>query len=223
MAEDGDGAIAEQSLRLAMLEERILELEQEGKESLALMKDQLCQLSEGLRAESTEREIAEDRRAKELKVVESTVTLDLNLERMNRKEGEMRLLKSLDDRCIQFSMEMSSAKSVAGSKDYAQDFAHVFNELEQESARRQEQEGAILTQVEVERRSIMELLATERKIREDSTKMMHHLIDNIRARFTDELQKEQKARQNTEKTLTRLIEEISKRVADKQRIGPART
>ncbi len=51
-----------------------------------LLKDQVSKLHDALSNERTARELLDERKTKELKLLESSVTLDLNVERQGRKD-----------------------------------------------------------------------------------------------------------------------------------------
>jgi hypothetical protein len=147
-----------------------------------------------------------------LKIIESTLTLDLNLERANRKETEVRIMKELDERCIRLSMEMDMCRDVKGGDIGPQEFSRIRQELEVERKQRQEFEDDMLSRIDTEAKTLHELILTERRLREDSTKSMTDLLDNFRARFSEDLLKEQRARQASEKTMQHLIDEINRKI-----------
>jgi hypothetical protein len=202
----------EVGLRLNILENRVHVLEGEIQKNTKYIKECMSRISDGVRTESTEREISDDRRGKELKIIESTLTLDLNLERANRKETEVRIMKELDERCIRLSMEMDMCRDVKGGDIGPQEFSRIRQELEVERKQRQEFEDDMLSRIDTEAKTLHELILTERRLREDSTKSMTDLLDNFRARFSEDLLKEQRARQASEKTMQHLIDEINRKI-----------
>lgn len=199
-------------MRLNILENRVHVLEGEIQKNTKYIKECMSRISDGVRTESTEREISDDRRGKELKIIESTLTLDLNLERANRKETEVRIMKELDERCIRLSMEMDMCRDVKGGDIGPQEFSRIRQELEVERKQRQEFEDDMLSRIDTEAKTLHELILTERRLREDSTKSMTDLLDNFRARFSEDLLKEQRARQASEKTMQHLIDEINRKI-----------
>jgi hypothetical protein len=202
----------EVGLRLSILENRVDVLEDEVLKNSKYIKESMVRISDGVRTESTEREISDDRKGKELKIVESTLTLDLNLERANRKETEVRIMKEVDERCIRLSMEMDLGFATRGSEVSPQEFSRLRQDLEAERKKRQDFEDAIVARIDGEAKLLHELILTEKRLREESTKSMTGLLDNFRARFSEDLLKEQRARQASENTMQHLIDEISKKM-----------
>jgi hypothetical protein len=203
----------EVGLRLSILENRVDVLEDEVLKNSKYIKESMVRISDGVRTESTEREISDDRKGKELKIVESTLTLDLNLERANRKETEVRIMKEVDERCIRLSMEMDLGfRATRGSEVSPQEFSRLRQDLEAERKKRQDFEDAIVARIDGEAKLLHELILTEKRLREESTKSMTGLLDNFRARFSEDLLKEQRARQASENTMQHLIDEISKKM-----------
>jgi hypothetical protein len=203
----------EVGLRLSILENRVDVLEEEVLKSSKFIKESMARISDGVRTESTEREISDDRKGKELKIVESTLTLDLNLERANRKETEVMIMKELDERCIRLSMEVDmGCCAMTGSEINPQELSRLRQDLESERKNRQEFEDALVSRIDTEAKILHELILTERRLREESTKSMAGLLDNFRARFSEDLLKEQRARQASEKTMQHLIDEINKKI-----------
>lgn len=198
-------------MRLTIVEDRVNALEDEILHNSKIIKESLVRISDAVRTESTEREISDDRKAKELKLTESMLALDINLERANRKESEMRILKEIDERCIRISMEMDTASSSKGRATNPQEYSRLRQDFESEKKRRQEVEEGIFAKIDSEAKLLHDLISTEKKLREESTKNLTGLLENFRARFSEELLKEQRSRQASEKTTLHLIEDIGKK------------
>ena len=206
--------MAEDEMRLTILEDRVHVLEEDILHNSEFIKRSMLRISDAVRTESTEREISEDRKAKDLKLAESLLTLDLNIERANRKENEMRILKEIDERCIRISLEIEEVMAKPASA-YPQEFSSSRQDFETEVKRRQQFEEDVILKIDSEAKLLQELLFTEKRLREDSTSTMTSLLENFQARFSEELLKEQRARQATEKTILHLIEDIGKKIERK--------
>lgn len=199
-------------LRLTIIEDRVKVLEEDVQHNSKFIKESMVRISDAVRTESTEREISDDRKAKELKLTESMLALDINIERANRKEGEMRILKEIDERCIRISMDMDTGSCSTSIATNPQEYARLRQDLEAENRRRREVEENIISKIDLESKQLHELIATEKRLREESTRTFTGLLENFRARFSEDLLKEQRARQASEKTILHLIEDIGNKV-----------
>ena len=188
--------MAEDEMRLTILEDRVHVLEEDILHNSEFIKRSMLRISDAVRTESTEREISEDRKAKDLKLAESLLTLDLNIERANRKENEMRILKEIDERCIRISLEIEEVMAKPASA-YPQEFSSSRQDFETEVKRRQQFEEDVILKIDSEAKLLQELLFTEKRLREDSTSTMTSLLENFQARFSEELLKEQSKPNNS--------------------------
>merc|ERR1711881_778648 len=75
-----------------------------------LLKDQITKLQEGLATERIAREILDERKAKELKLVENNVQLDLNVEKQNRKDNETKIQKHIDEKVFALRLDLAKEK-----------------------------------------------------------------------------------------------------------------
>ncbi|KAJ1483937.1 hypothetical protein T484DRAFT_2548480 [Baffinella frigidus] len=115
MGEHAGASQTELSRRVAGVEDRLARFEMDRDRKDKELNEKYETLRVGLENEALAREILQERKLKELKLVESGVTLDLNLERQGRMEAEMRVAKSLDDRCIALSVELGAHTYGAGA------------------------------------------------------------------------------------------------------------
>ena len=73
---------------MSNLEEKISRQAISEETKFKLLKDQITKLQEGLATERIAREILDERKQKEAKLVENNIQLDLNVEKQTRKEAE---------------------------------------------------------------------------------------------------------------------------------------
>jgi hypothetical protein len=98
----------ELTARIHELEEKVQALEEKHEMDAAQTSQAMTKLRDALETEQVSREILNERRGKELKKIESSITLDLNFERQGRHEDEARILKQLDERCLALSLEIGA-------------------------------------------------------------------------------------------------------------------
>merc|ERR1712000_646978 len=77
-----------------------------------LLKDQITKLQEGLATERIAREILDERKSKELKLVENNVALDMNVEKQNRKDNENKLVKQIDEKLFALRIDLAKEKKI---------------------------------------------------------------------------------------------------------------
>ena len=75
---------------------------------LQLLKDQIGKLQEGMATEIIAREILDERKTKEIKLVENNIALELNVEKQSRKEIEQRITKKVEEKI--YSLRVDVAK-----------------------------------------------------------------------------------------------------------------
>lgn len=75
-----------------------------------LLKEQLAKLNESLSQERTQRETLDERKSKELKLVENNLNIDLNLLKQGRKDYEAKVNKLLDEKLFNLRLELAKEK-----------------------------------------------------------------------------------------------------------------
>lgn len=211
----------ELALRLKIAEDRIDQLEKEknrkAEETTKLFKD----MHEMILSETVAREIIEERKQKEIKLAESGITLDINMERHGRKESELRILKELNERCVSLSVEMGAhaigVNQAASSADQVSEQTQILTALDAEFDRRRGAEAEFIDKLMLETKSLHEMISTERKLREESTRTMVLMIEKFQERLSSEIQQEAKAREKSTQTILQILEETSSRLDAKRK------
>jgi len=96
--------------KLQALDEKLQRNALSEETKFKLLKDQITKLQEGLATERIAREILDERKSKELKLVENNVSLDLNVEKQNRKDNENKIQKQIDEKCFSLRLELAKEK-----------------------------------------------------------------------------------------------------------------
>ena len=91
-----------------------------------MMKDQISKLNEGISSEQLVRESIDERKAKELKLCENNISIELNIERQNRRETDAKIQKMLDERL--YSLKLDLAKEKKMTEDAEERYQRAYGE-----------------------------------------------------------------------------------------------
>jgi len=80
------------------LDDKITRNYQYTEEKYKLVKEQIVKIQEGIATEVIAREILEERKEKELQLVENNIALELNVERQEIKETAQEALRKVDEK-----------------------------------------------------------------------------------------------------------------------------
>merc|ERR1711990_744899 len=80
-------------LKLKVLDDKLLRAQISEEEKLKPLNEQIARYVEELSAERLSREVMDERKTKEIKAVESSVSLDLTSEKRARKDLESKMIK----------------------------------------------------------------------------------------------------------------------------------
>merc|ERR1712205_29761 len=83
-------------LKLRVLDDKLLRAQISEEDKLKPLHEQITKLQEGLAAERLSREVMDERKTKEIKSVESSISLDLTVEKRARKDLESKIMKQVD-------------------------------------------------------------------------------------------------------------------------------
>merc|ERR1711865_881992 len=84
-------------LKLKVLDDKLLRAQISEEEKLKPLNEQISRLHEELAAERLSREVMDERQTKEIKAVESSISLDLTAEKRQRKDLEAKIMKQVDE------------------------------------------------------------------------------------------------------------------------------
>jgi len=94
-------------VKVRQLDDKITKNHQLSEEKFKIIKDQIGKLQEGMATEIIAREILEERKNKEIKLVENNIALELNVERQTRREMETRIAKKLDEKVYALRLDVA--------------------------------------------------------------------------------------------------------------------
>merc|ERR1712139_116464 len=92
-------------LKLKVLDDKLLRAQISEEDKLRPLHEQITKLQEELASERMGREVMDERKTKEIKAVESSISLDLTVEKRARKDLESKIMKQVDETC--FALRLS--------------------------------------------------------------------------------------------------------------------
>merc|ERR1711915_1152331 len=84
-------------LKLKVLDDKLLRAQITEEEKLRPLNEQIERLMEELSAERLSREVMQERKEKEIRSVESSISLDLTAEKRARKDLDAKIMKQVDE------------------------------------------------------------------------------------------------------------------------------
>lgn len=112
--------------KIKNIEEKINRAQMAEDTKFKIMKDQISKLSEGISSEQLLRESIDERKAKELKLCENNISIELNIERQNRRETDAKIQKMLDERL--YSLKLDLAKEKKMTEDAEERYSRAYGE-----------------------------------------------------------------------------------------------
>jgi hypothetical protein len=188
-----------------------------------LLKDQLSRVAEGLAQERHMREAMDERKAKELKLVENNLRIDLNLLKQARKDTEGKVTKGLDDRLYSIKVDLLKEKKLREEFESAQEqqleetLERLLSFSEDETVAREESCSRLEAVLTEETGKFEEEIDLEASVREETTATMMQMLRDMQERLLTEVKTEREERISTEATLLKLLEDTCVRVENSLR------
>ncbi|KAG9397592.1 hypothetical protein J8273_0722 [Carpediemonas membranifera] len=209
---------AESELKIRQLDERIDRLYSAEISPASKIRDAIGHLQETLASQQVNREMMDEQQTKELRLVESSVAMDLQAERQQRKELESKVIKSIDEAC--FGVRLEVAK---GHKGTEEDFERTQAEIRERAARlaasqkderalRDEKYQRTIRKYSEDLVLLQGTMKAEQKVREETEQTMFKMLEDVATRMTADVAQEREERQQTEETLLRLLEQTCQSV-----------
>jgi hypothetical protein len=204
--------------KLKNLESRVQNSSISTEAKFKLLKDQITKLGETMASERVARELLDERKTKELKLVENNLNIDLNILKQSRKEHEGKVIKSLDEKLYALRLELAKEKKFreevaeTQSQCIEENLSRLTSFVENEAVTREESCTRLNQHVQEEIVKIEDSIQIERKEREEVNNSMMKMLDDMQERLLQEISFERQERQSTEETLLKLLEETCLRV-----------
>lgn len=222
---EADKSVKNESLDIKTkhLEDKVGKNQSVNDERFRLLKDQVAKLQEGIATEIIAREILDERKTKEIKLVENNINLELNVEKQNKREVEQRIAKKVDEKI--YSLRLDIAKEQKSKDDTIDKQIRLINEelgsiqgdLEAEKRAREETSEKLIKRLGEEIINFQETLAGERKVREETENVLFKMLEDIGSKLQGEINTERGSREKAEEQMLRLLEETCARLENNLR------
>jgi len=202
----------------SLLDQRVTQVSQAESARVRLLSDQTQRLLEGLQAMRVAREIHDERRQKELRLVESNAQLDVSRVAQERRELEARV-DELGSSCLAEAVEefrREERRREAQRKEVACELEDETRRLgamlEEQRTFRIECGERVAESLEAELCKVEEAISAEQQLRCDAEETMARMVEDVRRKISWEIQHESTQRQAVQGKLLGLLEETCNRI-----------
>lgn len=181
--------------------------------SFKLTQDRIAKLHEAAASERAALEVLDERKAKELQLMESTYELESGAEKQERIESEDKLERIISERLDGLQTELAQecqnrAREGGDAVRHLNAEVHKLREaFEAERAGVEDIGERLLADLTGELRGVEELLAAETKVREETEKTMLKIIEESSSKLTSESQASRRDREESHEGLLRVLEQ----------------
>jgi len=202
---------------LTQLDDRLAANRNSETEKCNILKEQICKLRDGLITERDARDLLDQRKNKELQLVESSVMLSLNAEKEFRKTQEKAMTDLMDEKCFQLRLALAKEKKRREevedlhAHEVAEGMEGVTNDLEFNMFEI-DTSGGLIGSLAEKMKGLQNQLRNERQARMDTEQHMFKMLDEMTTKMQMEVEAERTDRERTEEILLRLLEETCSRV-----------
>lgn len=182
------------------------------------LKDNLTKLQESILVHHSDRDRLDERRTKEGKLVSTNFTIDLGLEKQNRRESEAKLLKTIEEKMLNVKLDVANERKIreeAGSQrllELAERLGQIQSEVDAEALAREAAFERITTAWSEGVDEFYQQMAEEARQWDFAKEGLIHAIEEMASTVRTELEKERKEREAIEERLIGLLEETCSRV-----------
>jgi len=211
-------APSEMEKRVALLEQRIGQITEGEGSRIQTLCEQAKRLQEGLHALRVSEEIQDERRQKELKVVESSMLSDLQKAASERQQAEQKHEESISsrlDECrVELLKEQSQRETVHDDcgREVGEEVQRLQALLEKQTALRLEYGEQIVAHLEAEFRKVQDAIVSEQQLRFEAEGMMLRMVEDVCGRLQAEIQQERSQREAVQNKLLSLLEDTCSQI-----------
>ena len=132
---------------------------------------QIARYVEELSAERLSREVMDERKTKEIKAVESSISLDLTSEKRARKDLESKMIKLFDETAFSLRLDLAREKKLREEaeerheKEVADEIIRIADTVDQERKQRLDGEETLLKRLNDEVYRLTDIIAQEQTTR----------------------------------------------------------
>jgi len=212
---------------IASLDQRVTQITQAESSRIRMLVDHVSRLTEGLQAMRVAREIQEERRQKELRILENNAQQDFVKLKKDRRDLETRVQERGDRIIAQGREEIRKFPGLGGGTDGGSCVQTISDQvhrlagiLEEQRAAREEYGERIQNSLEAEFQKLDEAMHAERKLRGEALHTMESMVQDVCARMSSEIQQEREQRETVQGKLLGLLEETCGRIEASFSGGP---
>mmetsp|Transcript_124282 Transcript_124282/g.264874 ORF Transcript_124282/g.264874 Transcript_124282/m.264874 type:complete len:245 (-) Transcript_124282:54-788(-) len=209
---------AEVDQMVTLLDQRVTQVTQAEGARVRMLGDQTQRLLEGLQAMRVAREIHEERKLKELRMLESNVMLDLSKASQERRALGARIEEAgamcLGEQCeaLRDDLRQRDAACEACAREIGEETQRLATALEELRSARAEYGERIVQSLEAEFQRVHEAIVTEQKLRFEAEGTMLRMVEDVCSRMRGEVQRERQQREAVQGKLLGLLEETCNRI-----------
>lgn len=203
---------------LEQADQRVANLQLNEGGRLRQLTEQARRLTEGLQAMRAAREIHDERRLKELRMMESSLVLDVGKASQERREAEART-EELGDACLVEHREelrnhrrKREAVHEAHALECCEEVKRIAAMLDEQRALRVQHGDRVSEALEKEFRQLQDAITTEERLRFEAEGTMLRMVEEICGKMRDEIRQERSQREVVQGKLLGLLEETCSRI-----------
>lgn len=203
----------EVEVRIANLDEKVIETNEINFKSFNQVKDQISKIIQSIEEDRQKFDAVYESRTQYISQLEFKLMQRFEAESTERKSMEKRLYGQIDDRYNilkneLFKEEKNRNESVENFKFYLEtEVPKIIEQMKNEQSDREEGDAVINKMIDEEFSKLAEVIATEKKAREETEEAFLDMLRSIINKIKTELENEKKQREATEETLLNLLEE----------------
>jgi len=199
--------------RIRQIDAKITDNHNLTEDKLKKYNDDLRSLEEGMAAEIIARELLEERKIKEMTLVESNLALDLKDERKQAVEGERKILTKVEEKIHavreNFIHEQRRLNELRDHQTHTigEQIVKLQEKVQQEQNLREQIQNTIVNSIGSKISEINETITTERKVRQETESFLFTKIEDISTNLHAQVIAERDRRERTESQMIALLEE----------------
>ena len=223
MAHEKDSRKDMNMFKINNIEEKVMKIKANEESKFTVrekqsLKGSLIKLQEQILKERESREILDDRKGKEVKLLENNLVIDINIEKASGKEASAKLNKITDEKIFEIKIELGKEKNIREEteekriEEFTNEISLLQEAVENESNNRENGYDKLLKKIKEEMNRMYDMIENQSKSREETHNAYTSLVDNLDQKVRQELLREKKERESTEETLIKLLEDTCSRV-----------
>lgn len=203
---------------VTMLDQRVTHSTQAEESKLRMLADQMQRLNEGLQAMRVAREIHDERRLKEIRMIENSLQLDLQGARQARKEIENRAEELSAARLAELGDELRRERLAHETvqEEYTREIGDEVRRLngilEDQHNSRVEYGDRIIASLEGEFQKVETSVQDEERRRYEAQGTMLRMVEDMCSGMRGEIQQEREEREAVQGKLLGLLEDTCNRI-----------